>query len=101
MVPLAPGSIEWPGCHFFEANPWIFGHGLNYVFLDKVGAKLEAITTGASHEDDGNRVDALMRTRAAISQYVVIEIKTGQHQAAEPRDGRVESRTSWAEIAER
>ncbi|MEB3090037.1 Shedu anti-phage system protein SduA domain-containing protein, partial [Parvimonas sp. M20] len=62
--------------HFFEANPWIFGHGLNYVFLDKVGAKLEAITTGASHEDDGNRVDALMRTRAAISQYVLIEIKT-------------------------
>lgn len=62
--------------HFFEANPWIFGHGLNYVFLDKVGAKLEAITTGASHEADGNRVDALMRTRAAISQYVLIEIKT-------------------------
>ena len=62
--------------HFFEANPWIFGHGLNYVFLDKVGAKLEAVTTGASHEDDGNRVDALMRTRAAISQYVLIEIKT-------------------------
>jgi len=22
---------------FFERNPWIFGHGLNYVFLDKVG----------------------------------------------------------------
>lgn len=62
--------------HFFEANPWIFGHGLNYVFLDKVGKKLEAITTGTSHYDDGNRVDALMRTRAAISQYVLIEIKT-------------------------
>ena len=59
-----------------DRNPWIFGHGLNYVFLDKVGAKLEAVTTGASHEDDGNRVDALMRTRAAISQYILIEIKT-------------------------
>jgi Domain of unknown function (DUF4263) len=41
------------------------------VFLDKEGKKLEAVTTGAA----GNRVDALMRTRAAISQYVLIEIK--------------------------
>jgi hypothetical protein len=61
--------------HFFERNPWIFGHGLNYVFLDKEGKKLEAITTGATHNNAGNRVDALMRTRAAISQYVLIEIK--------------------------
>jgi hypothetical protein len=64
---------EWQD--FFEANPWIFGHGLNYVFLDKVGDKLEAPTTGASHEQSGKRVDALMRTRAMISQYVLIEIK--------------------------
>jgi hypothetical protein len=62
--------------HFFESNPWIFGHGLNYVFLDKVNQKLETITTGASHNTSGNRVDALMRTRAAISQYVLIELKT-------------------------
>lgn len=61
--------------HFFERNPWIFGHGLNYVFLDKEGKKLEAVTTGAAHASVGNRVDALMRTRAAISQYVLIEIK--------------------------
>jgi len=61
--------------HFFERNPWIFGHGLNYVFLDKEGKKLEAGTTGAAHSNPGNRVDALMRTRAAISQYVLIEIK--------------------------
>jgi hypothetical protein len=61
--------------HFFERNPWIFGHGLNYVFLDKEGKKLEAVTTGAAHGNAGNRVDALMRTRAAISQYVLIEIK--------------------------
>lgn len=62
--------------HFFERNPWIFGHGLNYVFLDKVGKKLESVTTGYSHENAGKRVDALMRTRAMISQYVLIEIKT-------------------------
>ncbi len=61
--------------HFFERNPWLFGHGLNYVFLDKEGKKLEAVTTGATHGNCQNRVDALMRTRAAISQYVLIEIK--------------------------
>lgn len=62
--------------HFFEQNPWIFGHGLNYVFLDKAGQNLESITTGCAHDTSGKRVDALMRTRAAISQYVLIEIKT-------------------------
>jgi hypothetical protein len=62
--------------NFFECNPWIFGHGLNYIFLDKTGKKLESVTTGHSHESAGKRVDALMRTRAMISQYVLIEIKT-------------------------
>lgn len=61
--------------HFFECNPWIFGHGLNYVFLDKTGKKLESVTSGYSHDSAGKRVDALMRTRAVISQYVLIEIK--------------------------
>lgn len=61
--------------YFFEQNPWIFGHGLNYIFLDKVDKKLETITTGHAHDSSGKRVDALMRTRAEISQYVLIEIK--------------------------
>ncbi|MCH2546750.1 MAG: DUF4263 domain-containing protein [Alphaproteobacteria bacterium] len=61
--------------HFFECNPWIFGHGLNYVFLDKDNEKLEAATQGNSVETHGKRVDALMHTRAVISQYVLIEIK--------------------------
>jgi len=62
--------------HFFEQNSWIFGHGLNYVFLDKVGDKLESTTTGSSIDTNGKRTDALMKTRAAISQCVLIEIKT-------------------------
>lgn len=62
--------------YFFEQNSWIFGHGLNYIFLDKADKKLETITTGSAHDNPGKRVDALMRTRAAISQYVLIEIKT-------------------------
>jgi hypothetical protein len=64
---------EWQT--YFEANPWVFGHGLNYVFLDKVAAKLETVTTGSAFDRPGKRVDALMRTRAEISQYVLIEIK--------------------------
>lgn len=60
---------------FFERNPWVFGHGLNYVFLDKVGQKLESRTTGNSFDTPGKTADALMRTRAEISQYVLIEIK--------------------------
>lgn len=64
---------EWQA--FFEANPWIFGHGLNYVFLDKVAPKLTATTTGSAFDQPGKVVDALMRTRAEISQFVLVEIK--------------------------
>jgi hypothetical protein len=60
---------------YFERNPWVFGHGLNYVFLDKVGPKLEARTTGSAFDRPGKTADGLMRTRAAISQYVLIEMK--------------------------
>lgn len=64
---------EWQA--FFEANTWIFGHGLNYVFLDKVAKKLEAATSGSTFDKAGKRADGLMRTRAEISQYVLVEIK--------------------------
>jgi hypothetical protein len=64
---------EWQS--FFERNPWIFGHGLNYVFLDKVADKLEAVTTGSSFDRAGKRADGLLYTRAEVSQYVLVEIK--------------------------
>lgn len=66
-------EAEWQA--YFERNPWIFGHGLNYVFLDKVGSKLESRTTGAAFDRPGKTADGLMRTKAEISQYVLIEIK--------------------------
>lgn len=66
-------EAEWQA--FFERNPWVFGHGLNYVFLDKVGSKLETRTTGSAFDRPGKTADGLMRTRAALSQYVLIEIK--------------------------
>ena len=65
---------EWQ--KFFERNSWIFGHGLNYVFLNKVGKKLEATTTGSAFDRPGKRTDALLLTRAEVSQYVLVEIKT-------------------------
>lgn len=64
---------EWQA--FFEGNSWIFGHGLNYVFLNKISKKLESTTTGASYNQSGNRADGLMKTRAEVSQYVLVEIK--------------------------
>lgn len=60
---------------FFERNTWIFGHGLNYVFLEKVAEKLETNTTGKAFDQHGKRADGLMYTRAEVSQYVLIEIK--------------------------
>jgi hypothetical protein len=72
---LGAGRNERQWQTYFEANSWIFGHGLNYVFLDKVGPKLETRTTGNAFDQHGKTADALMRTRAEISQYVLIEIK--------------------------
>lgn len=60
---------------FFEKNPWIFGHGLQYVFLNKVSEKLEATTTGSTFDQHGNIVDGFLRTQAEVSQYVLVEIK--------------------------
>ena len=66
-------EADWQA--YFERNPWVFGHGLNYVFLDKVAPKLETRTTGSAFDRPGKTADGLMRTRAEISQYVLIEIK--------------------------
>lgn len=66
-------EAEWQG--FFEANPWIFGHGLHYVSLDKVSDTLMAKTTGSEFDKRGKTADALMRTRAQVSQFVFVEIK--------------------------
>lgn len=72
---LAGETLESEWQAFFEANPWIFGHGLNYISLDKIGSKLESATTGTTFDTPGKRSDALIRTRAEVSQYVLVEIK--------------------------
>jgi hypothetical protein len=70
------GENAWQ--KFFEENPWIFGHGLNYIFLDNVGSKLEQTTKGSDFNSGGKRVDALMKTKAEVSQYVLVEIKKNE-----------------------
>jgi hypothetical protein len=67
---------EWQA--YFERNSWIFGHGLNYVFLNKIGDKLEARTTGHTFNRAGKVSDGLMMTRAAVSQSVLVEIKASR-----------------------
>ncbi|MGA0601427.1 Shedu immune nuclease family protein [Caulobacter sp. KR2-114] len=64
---------EWQA--FFEANQWIFGHGLHYVSLDSAADTLMARTTGSEFDQRGKTADALMRTRAEVSQFVFVEIK--------------------------
>lgn len=73
MLDESPTEPDWQA--FFEANTWIFGHGLNYIFLDKVANKLEAPTTGHTFDAPGKVIDGLLRTRAEVSQYVLVEIK--------------------------
>jgi hypothetical protein len=62
---------------FFEKNPWIFGYGLNYVYLDTLNdKKLEQVVQGHHVGAHGKRVDALMKSKGVISSLCFIEIKT-------------------------
>lgn len=64
--------------HFFDANPWIFGYGLQLVACQPLDdKKLERITTGANvFTGAGKRIDAVMRTKGYISSLAFCEIKT-------------------------
>lgn len=62
---------------FFEANPWIFGYGLELVACQKYDdKKLERITTGSNvFTGGGKRSDAVMRTMGFIQSLLFGEIK--------------------------
>jgi hypothetical protein len=61
---------------FFERNPWIFGYGLNYIWLSGLNnRKLEQVVSGFDFSSAGKRTDALMRTRGFISSLCFVEIK--------------------------
>lgn len=62
---------------FFEKNPWIFGYGLSYVYLDSLDdRKLQQVVQGHSVGTVGKRVDALMKSKGLISSLCFVEIKT-------------------------
>lgn len=62
---------------YFEKNQWVFGYGLNYVFVTGFEErKLEQIVRGADVLHKGKRVDALMKTIGAVSSLCFVEIKT-------------------------
>ncbi len=62
---------------FFEANAWIFGYGLFYVFTAGYDeARLEQTVAGALLGAGGKRTDALLRTRGIVSSLCFVEIKT-------------------------
>lgn len=61
---------------FFELNPWIFGHGLSYIFTNSLNdRKLEQIVRGHSIAAAGKRVDGLLKTNALIQSLCYVEIK--------------------------
>ncbi|WP_417825597.1 Shedu immune nuclease family protein [Thalassospira povalilytica] len=62
---------------FFEKNKWIFGYGLGNVYLDSLdSAQLEQVVKGYDVGSGGKRVDALLKSRGAISSLCFVEIKT-------------------------
>jgi hypothetical protein len=69
-------SAEKVWQNFFEANSWIFGYGLLYISTEGVvDGKLEQRLRGGSVLGGGSIPDALMRTRGAISNLCLVEIK--------------------------
>ena len=63
--------------HFFEANTWIFGYGLNFVFNQPLhGRKLEVTVAGSSVAGAGKIADGLLKTTGIISSICLVEVKT-------------------------
>lgn len=73
---LSTSQAEGVWQAYFERNKWIFGPSFTVQIIKSVANKLEAVTTGSDFKASGKRVDALMQTRAAVSQTVMVEIKT-------------------------
>lgn len=62
---------------YFDKNKWVFGYGLNYVFVTGFeNRKLEQIVQGSDLINKGKRADALMMTKGVISSLCFVEIKT-------------------------
>lgn len=74
---------------YFDKNKWVFGYGLNYVFVTGFeDRKLEQIVQGSDLLNKGKRADALMMTKGVISSLCFIEIKTHETALLEPTSYR-------------
>ena len=74
---IKKAGIEPVWQHFFEANPWIFGYGLNFIFNQPLeGKKLEQIVQGSDVSQSGKRADAVLKTTGAVNSLCLVEIKT-------------------------
>lgn len=77
---------------FFESNPWIFGHGLNYLFSTPLDdKKLEQVVSGYDFNSGGKRVDGLLKTRGIVSSLCFVEIKTHKTDLLKANSYRTES----------
>jgi len=63
--------------HYFEANPWIFGYGLNFIFNQPLeGERLEQVVRGSDVAQSGKRADGLLKTAGIVNSMCLVEIKT-------------------------
>lgn len=77
--------------HFFEANTWIFGYGLNFVFNQPLeGKPLEQTVRGSDISGAGKRSDGLLKTTGIISSICLVEVKTPDTQLLETKPYRPE-----------
>jgi hypothetical protein len=61
---------------FFQANTWIFGYGLSFIFNAPLeGKKLEQVVAGQTVSSAGKRVDALLSRKGIIEATCFVEIK--------------------------
>lgn len=85
---------------FFESNPWIFGHGLNYIFSSPLNnKKLEQVVSGFDFNSSGKRVDGLLKTKGLISSLCFVEIKTHKTNLLKSNYYRKESWSTSSELS--
>lgn len=76
-APKKHGKPEDVWQRFFESNSWIFGYGLNLIYVTALeNKKLEQIVSGFDLTGPGKRTDALLKTRGVLSSLCFAEIKT-------------------------
>jgi len=86
--------------HFFEANTWIFGYGLNFVFNKPLeGKQLELAVRGHDLAGAGKRTDALLKTTGVVSSLCLVEIKTPSAPLLEAESYRADCWQSSGELS--